>query len=91
MEGLAACRSLPRHEAEPGGEVPSAGEGAQIGREGHDGAGRDGPDAWHGAQATRLHLLLARCPEARCELFDPATEYVDLIKIEPGDLFHRVG
>jgi len=91
MTGLAARRSLPRYEPKPGGEVPATGERARIRRKGHDGAGRDRPDARHGARLARLNLLFTRRPQARRQVFDPAAEDVDLVQVNTSHHFDGMG
>ena len=58
---------LPRHEAQPGCEIASSGEGARIADGSHEGRGVQRPDAGDRKEAPGAILIPSGCDELRIE------------------------
>ena len=80
-----------RHEAQPGGEVPATGKGAQIGRKRHHRTSRHRSHSRHRAQAPHLDVLPRRVPQPKRQIVDLRREQIDLIEVKLGDLPYGVG
>ena len=84
-------RSLPRHEAKPGGKVPATGEGAQIRRKCHHRTGRHRSYAGHRAQASHLDVLPRSVSQPEGQIVDLHREQIDLVEVDLRDLPDSAG